>query len=122
MDTKDETKVAAGHARADALTPERRSEIAKQGATARWGRNRKRTDAPTADGKPLAIYKGVLELGGADIPCYVLNSGERVIGRTAFTETLTDIKGGGDLEKYLGVSSLKPFINIDLVLERMVAF
>jgi hypothetical protein len=35
---------------------------------------------------------------------------------------LTGIKGGGALEKYLGVSALKPFIDMDLVLERMVAF
>ena len=35
---------------------------------------------------------------------------------------LTDIKGGGSLEKYLGVTPLKPFINIENVLERMVSF
>ena len=28
-----------GHARRDALTPERRKEIAKQGAAARWSKN-----------------------------------------------------------------------------------
>lgn len=38
------------------------------------------------------------------------------------TEMLTTIKGGGDLEKYLAVESLKPFINMDLVLEGMLAF
>jgi hypothetical protein len=45
-----------------------------------------------------------------------------VIGRTAYTESLTGIKGGGDLEKYLGVSALKAFINIDMLLEGMEAF
>jgi hypothetical protein len=59
---------------------------------------------------------------GAEIPCYVLSNGQKVIGRTSATEMLTGIKGGGDLEKYLGVSQLKPFINMDLVLERMAAF
>lgn len=48
--------------------------------------------------------------------------GQRVIGRTSTTEMLTGIKGGGGLEKYLGVEALKPFINLDNVLERMVAF
>lgn len=59
---------------------------------------------------------------GAEIPCYVLNTGQKVVGRTSATEMLTGIKGGGDLEKYLGVSQLKPFINMDLVLEGMAAF
>ncbi len=53
---------------------------------------------------------------------FVLENGVRIIGRTSFTETLTGIKGGGDLEKYLGVNNLKPFINLELVLEGMVAF
>lgn len=44
--------------------------------------------------------------------------GQRVIGRTSTTEMLTGIKGGGGLEKYLGVEALKPFINLDNVLER----
>lgn len=35
---------------------------------------------------------------------------------------LTGIKGGGGLEKYLGVGPLKPFIDIDLIVERMTAF
>lgn len=45
-----------------------------------------------------------------------------MIGRTAATEMLTDIKGGGALEKYLGVNALKPFVDIDLVLEGTVPF
>lgn len=57
-----------------------------------------------------------------EVPAYVLDNGVRVIGRTTFTETLTGIKGGGDLEKYLGVNSLKPFIDLNLVLERFVTF
>jgi hypothetical protein len=89
-------------------------------AAARWSKPKIRI--PSERKLPEAVYKGVLALGGADIPCYVLNTGQRVIGRTAFTESLTGIKGGGDLEKYLGVSSLKSFINMDMVLEGMVAF
>jgi hypothetical protein len=43
-------------------------------------------------------------------------------GRTSFTEMITGIKGGGGLEKYLGVEPLKPFISLEEVLERMVPF
>lgn len=32
------------------------------------------------------------------------------------------LAGGGALEKYLGVNSLKPFIDMDLVLEGLVSF
>jgi len=73
---------------------------------------------------PVAKYKGFLNLMDLDlqIPCYVLDNGQRVVGRTAATEMLTGIKGGGGLEKYLGVSPLKPFINLENVLERMVSF
>jgi len=38
------------------------------------------------------------------------------------TEMLTGIKGGGGLEKYLGVNPLKPFIDLENVLERMRSF
>ncbi len=106
---------------ADSMTPEQRKERAAKAATARW-KKRDGQVRPRNTGLPVAAYKGVLALGGAEIPCYVLDTGQRVIGRTAFTEAITGIRGGGDLEKYLGVSSLRPFINMDLVLEGMVAF
>jgi hypothetical protein len=61
-------------------------------------------------------------VGGADRLADVLGDGRRVIGRTSATELLTEIKGGGALEKYLGSENLKPFVNSDLLLERMVAF
>jgi hypothetical protein len=67
----------------------------------------------------LAGYILPLDL---EIPCYVLSDGQRVVGRTGMTEMLTGIKAGGGLEKYLGVSPLKPFINQGNVLEKMVAF
>lgn len=57
-----------------------------------------------------------------DVPCYVLDNGVRVIGRTSATEVLTGIRGGGALEKYIAVRALEPFISKDLVLERMVPF
>ena len=61
---------------------------------------------------PEAKYKGFLNLMGFEIPCYVLENGQRVIGRTSATEMLTGIKGGGSLGEYIGVSSLKPFIDL----------
>lgn len=123
MDDKiDPTKRAAlgGIARREALSPAKRKEIAKKAGRTRWAKEKAKADPERL---PEAKYKGVLRLvDDVEIPCYVLDDGQRVIGRTSATEMLTGIKGGGGLEKYIGVSGLKPFINADLVLERMVPF
>lgn len=117
-----------GKARAKTLTPERRKEIARKAVQARWDKAKNGTSAivPSEvlapDALPVAKYRGYLNIMDLDVPCYVLDNGQRLIGRTSFTETLTGIKGGGDLEKYLGVTNLKSFIDMDLVLEGMVAF
>ncbi len=79
-------------------------------------------DEPAEESLPVAKHRGFLNILELDVPCYVLDNGLRVIGRTTFTETITGIKGGGGLEKYLGVNNLKPFIPMDLVLERFVTF
>ena len=71
---------------------------------------------------PIARHRGVLNVVGLEVPCYVLDNGEKIIGRTSVTELLTGIKGGGALEKYISVKALEPFINSKLVLERMVPF
>lgn len=107
---------------AESMTPAERTARASKAATARW-KIKKGKIVRVPDNKlPVAQYKGVLDLLGLEIPCYVLDTGQRVIGRTAYTEALTGIKAGGGLEKYLGVSSLKRFINMEMVLEGMVAF
>ena len=133
-------KARGGIARSDALPPERRSEIAKKAAAARWAKPAALPALPfdpaeEGDGDPvadevleptgtmpIARWRGMLNMVGIDVPCYVLDNGMKVIGRTSATEVLTGIKGGGALEKYLGVKALEPFINKDLVLERLVPF
>jgi P63C domain len=116
-----------GVARAQKMTAEQRKEIAQKAAEARWGKAQGDQDyleLEAVDGQdlPEAKFKGTLPLMDIEIPCYVLETGQRVIGRTAMTEMLTGIKGGGGLEKYIGVAPLKPFINRENVLEKMVAF
>jgi len=59
---------------------------------------------------PIARWRGTLNIVGLDVPCYVLDNGQKIIGRTSATELLTGIKGGGALEKYLAVKALEPFI------------
>ena len=112
-----------GIARRDAMTPEQRSAVARKAVRARWARAKgQQAEVLPPSDVPLAKHRGFLNLLGMEIPCYVLDNGQRVIGRTSATEMLTGIKGGGDLEKYLGVGALKPFINMELVLDGMAAF
>ena len=116
---------AGGRARAAALTPEERTEIAQKAAIARWGTS----PEPGSDdfvgpieSLPTAKHRGFLTVFEPSVPCYVLSNGLRVIGRTSATEMLTGIKGGGALEKYIDASSLKPFISREKLLEEMVTF
>jgi hypothetical protein len=64
--------------------------------------------------RPEAKWPGVLDVAGAEIPCYVLDDGRRVISRTGALNYLTGGKGGGNLESYLKVENLKPFLPEDL--------
>lgn len=133
MDGISEGRAKGGHARAAKLTSEERKESAKLAAEARWQRAREREREveivegsmealPPEPSMPIARHRGVLNIVGIEVPCYVLDTGEKIIGRTSATELLTGVKGGGALEKYLAVKSLEPFINSGSVLERMVPF
>lgn len=122
-------KAKGGHARAQSLTAGERADIARRAAEARWAKAKETGSIdddveliPATPDLPVARWRGTLNIIGLEVPCYVLDNGKKVIGRTSATELLTGIKGGGALEKYLGVKALEPFINKDLVLERMVPF
>jgi hypothetical protein len=111
---KDENKVAAANARAEALSPERRSEIAKLAADRRWSGN-----------LPTAAYEGGFSLGNADISCAVLADDTRIITQATFLRALgrsrspkagTGVLSTADeLPFFLQAEVLKPFISDDLV-------
>lgn len=67
-----------GQARAEALDPERRTEIAQAGATARWRIPRAVCGSPD---RPLRI-------GDTELQCYVLEDGTRVLSQAGFLEAL----------------------------------
>jgi P63C domain len=62
---------------------------------------------------PIARWAGVLAIGDDGLPCYVLNNGLRVISRTGVAAALTGIKGQGNLESYLRVGVLRPYLPTD---------
>ncbi len=113
-----------GVARAKKLTPEKRREIARSAVNTRWARRKALSPDSQKDvaNLPLAKYKGVLRLMDREIPCYVLDDEQRVIGRVATTEMLTGIKGQGDFESYIRSRNLQEFIHAKDISERMVSF
>jgi hypothetical protein len=63
---------------------------------------------------PEAKWPGVLDVAGVEIPCYVLDDGRHVISRTGALHYLAGGKGGGNLESYLRLEALQPFLPRDL--------
>lgn len=108
-------KSKGGIARAKALSPERRKEIAAKAAAARWG-----------DDVPNATHIGELTIGPLKLPCAVLPDGTRVISQGGITTAFGPVTGGwqhrqraadehsGDMPSFLVAKSLKDFIPNEL--------
>lgn len=84
-------RAKGGIARAQKLTKEQRSEIAREGARAKWKRQGKIT--------PLAAQYGAperpLKIGAIEIPCYVLADGTRVLAQRGLQSGIGLSEGGG---------------------------
>ncbi|HEX4146444.1 MAG TPA: P63C domain-containing protein [Pirellulales bacterium] len=98
-----------GKARAEKLTPEQRSEIARRAAAERWG----------SEALPIATHGAPdhpLKIGDIEIPCYVLNDGRRVLVQRGMLAGLdmkqgTAGRGGGDrLVKFLNTQAINPYV------------
>ena len=74
MRERSDAKAKGGFARAESLTPEERTEIARKGAMARW--------AP--EEIPRAEYTGNLTIGNMNFPCSVLSDGTRILTQSDF--------------------------------------
>src|SRR5688572_23709534 len=74
----DSIQSMGGKARAEALSAEQLTEIAKKGAAARWSLPRVICGAPD---RPLRI-------GGIEIPCYVLEGEKRVLVQRAIVSAM----------------------------------
>jgi hypothetical protein len=103
-----------GRARARKLSPERRREIARKGAMARW---RNPGEIPKATyGSP----DRPLRIGDLEIPCYVLEDGRRVLVQRGMMSALdmkqgTAGRGAGDrLAKFVSTKALTEFVSNEL--------
>ncbi|HEY4013451.1 MAG TPA: P63C domain-containing protein [Polyangiaceae bacterium] len=103
---KDETKVKAALARADALSPQRRRAIAAKAAAARWG------------AKPLrATHKGNFEEEfGIDADCFVLDDDQKtaVISQRGMGAALGMSEGGSKLTSFLKGQKIAPYVGRQL--------
>lgn len=109
---KDVAKVNAALARRDKLSPERRSEIARNAALTRHGK-----------GLPKAIAEGTLVIGSLRIACAVLEDETRVLTQEGFLTAIGragKAKGGEGAgvdgkPAFLRAKNLEPFISSDLL-------
>jgi hypothetical protein len=104
-----------GKARAKKLSSDDRSAIAKTAADARWSKGNKPL--------PKAAYEGILNIGGMEIPCAVLENGVRLLTQSGVMVALgraRQAKGRQyydadvNLPAFLTAKNLKPFITDDL--------
>jgi general stress protein YciG len=100
-----------GQIRSEKLSPERRSEIARQGGRASWAH------------LPRATDEGVLNIGDTPIPCAVLDTKQRVLtqsdvmkalGRARQAKGRSYYDGDVNLPAFITAKNLKPFIPQDL--------
>jgi len=108
-----ESKAIGGYARAKALSAERRSDISRKAADARWGLD-----------VPQATHEGEFRIGSAVISAAVLPGGKRVLSQSSFLLALgrsrTPKAGTGALSSvdglpfFLQAEQLKPFISDNL--------
>ncbi len=104
---REDGRAAGGVARAKALSPERRSDIAKKAAMARW------TEAPLT-----ATHEGILQIGSLELPVAVLNDGRRMLTAGAMLTALGRPWKGSyrrtELPSFLDANNLKAFITPEL--------
>lgn len=92
--TSESPQSKGGIARADSLTKEQRSEIARSGALAKWEAARQLNDPSRM---PVALREGQWKLGAVDIDCYVLDNFKRVIHKRGMARALNIRSGGGNV-------------------------
>jgi hypothetical protein len=101
-------KAAGGYARAEALAPKQREEIARNAALVRW--------SPRL---PVATHEGTLKIGDLELPVAVLEGGIRVLTSGAILAAFKRPWRGSykrtGLPNFVDAKKLKPFITEELL-------
>lgn len=96
-----------GRARAESLTKEEKTKIAKKGAASRWDKS-----------LPTVLLGAKLTLGGVEVDCYVTEDGERLIAGRGMQDILKLVdedtprqqKPGSRLTRLLNNKTINPLI------------
>lgn len=102
---KNESKVPGGLARAKALTPERKRQIAAKAAAARWGK------------LPRATHRGSFrDEFGIDVDCYVLDDEQRtaVISQRGMALAMGLPQRGDALHSFANSKRMVPYLGGEL--------
>lgn len=101
-----------GKARAEKMTKEQRSDIAKRAAQARWAKQ---------ENLPLAPYTGTFKIGEKEIPCANLEDGTPLITTRGIMTAMGrpwrgtyQTQDRTEMPNFLAAVNLKPFINQEL--------
>lgn len=109
-------RAKGGHARANRLTPERRSEIARAAGIARQAKS-----AGSVEKASHGSSDHPLKIGNVEIPCYVLEDGRRVLSLGGMVKALgmsiggTSGRQGDRLYQFATSKILSPHVHNDLV-------
>lgn len=108
-------RARGGIARAERLSPEERTDIARRAAAVRW--------SPESAEVAKATHEGIIHIGDADISCAVLDDGRRVLSQSSMMRALgraRQAKGRGyydadvNMPAFLTAKNLKSFVSKDL--------
>lgn len=125
-----------GKARASVLSPEERSEIARNAVRARWekaGKLKQKDELQedqqpeidvvkhdsTGDLQPFSMFRGTLKIGEIGMECHVLSDGRRVFTQTEMVRVLTAGKGSTNLDVHVRGN---PLITDELSAKKIVEF
>ena len=108
-----------GKARAKTMTPEERSEVARNAVRARWAKAGKLKPTPPAPQEvqppkalipagevPFSMFRGTLQIGDMEMECHVLSDGRRVFTQGEVVRVLTRGVDSSNLKRYLNANPL----------------
>lgn len=113
-------RAKGGVKRAEALSPERRREIAMKGVAAKRERAAERQELSKLS---AATHQGVLAIGDKEIPCFVLEDRTRVLSQAQFLEALgrhrkANVRDEGGEERLPAIlqgKAINPYISQEVI-------
>ena len=127
-----------GKARAAVLSPEERSEIARNAVRTRWAREKGqpmptqeqdqvssplRQIYPSEPTERISHFHGEVTFGDITMPCHVLNDGNRVIAQREVIKALSgQERPSGTIARLIGVSPIANYIDAEDVVAKVLRY